>query len=434
MAIRILDKEAKVIVTNSFIPRLDALSISSRPRGLGWRTAGCLLALLAVTAGGCKSDPPVSANRNQASNHTNAPRPVKTVRVTQIPMEQSVTVTGALAAYDQATLSAKVPGRLGVIAVDLGSKVRQGEMVAQLEPQDYQLRLQQAEAALAQARARLGLSPEGSDDRVNLEQTGTVRQALAVMEEARANRDRVDALFREHIISRAQLDAAEANYKVALSRYQDAVEEIRNRQALLAQRRSELALASQQLTDTAINAPFEGIIQEKKATLGEYLAAGAPVVMVVRMNPLRLRAEVPERAAPSIRAGQITRVTVEGDPRIYTGQIKRLSPAITERNRMLLVEADVTNNGSLRPGSFVRADIVTDSNTKATVVPTRAIVSFAGIKKVIAVQHDKAAERPITTGRSTPEWTEVTSGVALGDEIVVDPGNLQSGQAVTVIP
>ena len=87
------------------------------------------------------------------------------------------------------------------------------------------------------------------------------------------------------------------HYKVALSRYQDAIEEIRNRQALLAQRRSELSLARQQLADTAVYAPIDGIVQEKRASVGEYLAAGAPVVNIVRMDPLRLRAEVPERDA-----------------------------------------------------------------------------------------------------------------------------------------
>ena len=72
-------------------------------------------------------------------------------------MERTITVTGTLAAYDQATVSAKVPGRLESISVDLGTVLRQGQVIAQIEKQDYQLRLQQAEAALAQARGSRGL-------------------------------------------------------------------------------------------------------------------------------------------------------------------------------------------------------------------------------------------------------------------------------------
>ncbi|MGH9901491.1 MAG: efflux RND transporter periplasmic adaptor subunit, partial [Pyrinomonadaceae bacterium] len=292
---------------------------------------------------------------------------------------------------------------------------------------------QQAEAALQQARARLGLAPEGADDRVDPEQTGTVRQARAVMEEARTNRQRTITLVEQGVVARAEYDTVDAAYKVALSRYQDAVEEIRNRQALLAQRRSELALAQQQLLGTTVYAPFDGVVEEKVASVGEYLAAGTPVVTVVRVNPLRFRAEVPEREAPSVRAGQAVRVTVEGDPSVHAGRVVRLSPTITEQNRILVVEADITNNGHLRPGSFARADIVTSDASTAVTVPSSAIVTFAGIEKVITVDNGKAREKPVTTGRRVAEWTEVLAGVNVGEAVVLEPGNLQSGQAVNVV-
>lgn len=348
-------------------------------------------------------------------------------------MERTVTVLGSLAAYDQATLSVKVPGRLHAIPVDFGSTVGRGQPLAQIELRDYQLRLEQAEAALAQARARLGLSLTGTDDRVEPEQTATVRQARAVLEEAQKNRERLQALVEKGLVARAEFDAADATYTVARGRYQDAVEEIRNRQAVLRQRRVELAIARQQLADTAITAPFAGVIQERHTNVGEYLAAGAPVVTLVRMDPLRLRVEVPEREARSVHAGQKVRVTVEGDSRMYTGQVMRLSPTINEQTRMLVVEADVKNTGSLRPGMFVRADIVTDANSMSLVVPTSAVVTFAGVEKVLVVQNGKAVEKPVTTGQRTDDWTEVTAGVQAGDAVVIEPGTLQSGQPVTVV-
>lgn len=395
--------------------------------------AAACAALFTLSA--CKSDYPASGQQRPPGEGRGggAAREVRVTRVSEMPLGASVSVTGTLAAQDEATLSVKVPGRLRAVNVDLGSVVRRGQMVAQLEQQDYQLRIQQAEAALQQTRARLGLSPEGSDDRVDPEKTGTVRQARALMDEALQARKRALTLVEQGVIARAEFEQADAAYKVAVSRYQDAVEEIRNRQALLSQRRTEVSIARQALADTAVYAPFDGVVQEKQASVGEYLNTGASVVTIVRINPLRFRAEVPERDAPSVRAGQTIRVTVEGDAAAYLGRIVRLSPTINQQNRILVVEAEIANTGGLRPGGFARADIVTDSADMAVTVPSSAIVTFAGIEKVIVVNGDKAQEKPVTTGRRTPDWTEVISGVNVGEPVVVEPGNLQTGMPVNVV-
>jgi len=394
---------------------------------------GLPLAILAVIfLTSCKSDYQASARQNRPGT-ANTSRQVKTVAVAETPFGETVTANGTLAAFDQTTVSVKVPGRLRVISIDLGSVVAKGQVIAQLEPEDYRLRAQQAEASLAQARARLGLAPDGTDDRVDPEQTATVRQARAVLDEARNTRDRAARLVEQGVIAKAEFDTANAGFKVAEGRYQDAYEEIRNRQGILAQRRSELALARQQLKDTAVVAPMDGIVQEKRASVGEYMAAGTPLVNIVKMDPLRLRAEIPERESKNVHSGQSVRVTVEGDSNVYLGEIMRLSPVITEQNRILMVEADVRNNGKLRPGSFARAEIVTNDSKMAVTVPNNAIVNFAGIEKVIVVQNGKALEKPITTGRRSPEVTEIVAGVSVGEKVIVDPGNLQTGQPVEIV-
>jgi RND family efflux transporter MFP subunit len=387
---------------------------------------------VAVFFTSCKSDYQASQRQGRAGQAA-APRKVKTTAVAETPFGETVTANGTLAAFDQTTVSVKVPGRLSAISVDLGSVVRRGQKIAQVDVRDYQLRVQQAEAALAQARARLGLSPQGNDDRIDPENTSTVRQARAVYDEARFNRDRAARLVEQGVIAKAEFDSANATFKVAEGRYQDAYEEVRNRQGMLAQRKSELELARQQLKDTGVVAPLDGIVQEKTASVGEYLAAGAPVVNIVKMDPLRLRAEIPERESRTVRTGQDVRVTVEGDSTVYLGKIMRLSPVIAEQNRVLMVEADVRNNGTLRPGSFAHAEIVTNDAKMAVTVPNNAIVTFAGIEKVIIVQNGKALERPITTGRRGNEFTEIVAGINVGEKVIVDPGNLQSGQAVEVV-
>ena len=382
-----------------------------------------------VSVAGCKSDYPASGRAANAEGK-GQPRQVKTVQVAETPIGDTVTVNGTLAAYDHATVGTKVAGRLQSISVDLGTVVRKGQAIAKLEPQDYQLRVQQAEAALAQARARVGLAPEGGDDNVAVDQTGTVREAKAVLDESKAKRDRAARLINQGIIPKAEMDTADADYKVAMSRYQDAVEEIRNRQGVLAQRRSELNLARQQLADTILYAPMTGVVQEKRASVGEYLAAAAPVVDIVQIDPLRLRVDVPERESHKIHTGQNVRVTLEGDPDAYLGTVKRLSPSINQQNRVLSVEADVRNNGHLKPGAFVKAEIVTDQASTAATVPPSAIVTFAGIEKVITIEGGNAVEKVVMTGKRGQDWVEIKSGINVGQKVIVNPGNLQSGQAV----
>jgi multidrug efflux pump subunit AcrA (membrane-fusion protein) len=128
--------------------------------------------------------------------------------VAETPFGETVTANGTLAAYEQTTVSVKVPGRVRTLAVDLGSVVARGQVIANVDSEDYRLRVQQAEASLAQARARLGLPPDGTDDRVDPEQTATVRQARAVLDEARFSRDRAARLVEQGVIAKAEFDSA----------------------------------------------------------------------------------------------------------------------------------------------------------------------------------------------------------------------------------
>lgn len=361
-------------------------------------------------------------------------RSVKLVPAEQRELRHTVTASGTLAADEQATLSFKVPGRLARLSIDLGSVVQKGQSVAQLETQDFAARVAQAEAALHQARARLGLAPTGpkaEDDRINIEETATVRQARAVLEEARTSRERTTRLVREGVQSQAELDRVESAFKVAESRYQDAIEEVRNRQALLAQRRSELELAKQQLADTTLYAPFDGAVRERRTTVGEYLAAGAPVATLVRLHPLRLRVEIPEREARGISPGLSVKVTLEGDSQAYSGRVARLSPAFQEQSRTLVIEAEVANqHRRLRPGSFAKAELQTTSSNSVVTVPVSALVTFAGIQKVYTVKDGKAVERNVVVGQRTPEWIEIAEGLKAGEPVILEPDNIVPGQPV----
>jgi RND family efflux transporter MFP subunit len=241
-------------------------------------------------------------------------------------------------------------------------------------------------------------------------------------------------LWEGQYIARAELDAAVSRLAVAEGQYQAALEEVRNRQGLLVQRRSELEIARQQLADTTIVSPLNGAVSERQVSVGQYLVAGAPVVTLVRIDPLRLRLAVPERQAGAVRVGQTVELTVEGDPNKYPARVARLSPAIAEISRTLLIEAEVPNaKGVLRPGSFAKADIVVEAGQEIITVPRDAIVTFAGIDKVLMVADGKAVEKRVRTGRRLGEQIEITEGLSAGNQVVLDPGNLVAGQPVQVI-
>lgn len=345
-----------------------------------------------------------------------------------------MTVTGTLAAEEQVMLSLKVTGRLEAMLVDLGSPVRRGQPVARLTPTDFELQLRQAEAALQQARARLGLDPSGEDDTIDIDKTSIVRQAKVALDEARRQRERYATFVQRGISARAELESADAQMQIAEGRHQDALEEVRNRQAVLMQRRSEVALARQRLEDTTLRSPIDGVVRERQAFAGEYRAAGTPVMTVVRQHPLRLQLSVPERASAGVRLGQTVRVTVEGDSNAYEGRVARLSPAITEGNRTLPIEAEVPNqDGRLRPGMFARAEIVIDEEL-SIVVPQTALVVFAGVEKLLIAKEGKVHEQRVRSGRRVGDRVEILEGVSTGDLVITAPAGLAQGVAVRVAP
>lgn len=381
---------------------------------------------------GCQSSSPSKAEAS--TKEARAPRKVRVVPAFEERVTRAVEATGTLAAQDQTQLAMKVPGRIESVLVDLGDRVTKGQVVATIDPTDLKLVVQQAEAALQQARTRLGLSPTGADDRVDPEKTATVRQARATLNEAKLNRNRAQQLFDQKLIARSEFDAANAQFEIAQGRYQDAVDEIHNRQAVLTQRKTDVELAKQQLAYGVLRSPIDGAIAERRVSAGEFVNVGAPVVTIVRINPLRLRLPVPERAAASVRVGQEVRLHTDQDDKSYFGRVTRLSPSIDETNRTLLVEAEVPNErGLLRPGAFVRAELLAQSNQPAIFVPATALVTFAGIEKVITVENGKSVEKTVRTGRKDAVKVEIAEGLKPGEQVVVRPGNLVGGQPVTVL-
>lgn len=350
---------------------------------------------------------------------------------------RQIETTGELDVDERTTLGTKVPGRLVELDVDVGSEVKQGDVVAAVDATDYELRVRQSEAFLAQARSLLGLPDDGDSDDVDPQRTTQVREATAVLEEAAARKRRAETLREQGISTDAELDEANAAARVAEERLQSALQEIHNLSALVQQRRAELAIARQQLEDTRIRAPYDGVIQSRLAGRGDYLPIGTEIVTLVRLDPLRLRASIPERSATRIAVGQPVRFTIEGDPRTHEGVVARIAPELDRASRSLVVEAEVRNRDAdahyrLRGGLFAQVAIVFEPNATSIVVPSGAVRSFAGVDRVLTVKDGAIEERLVKLGRRDTDRTEIEDGVRAGEVVVLTPGNLVGGQRVRV--
>lgn len=363
-----------------------------------------------------------------------APHEVRVALVARESWERSVPALGELAPFERVTLATKVPGRLAELFVDRGDVVKRGQVLAVLEAREYELRVQAAEAAVGTARALLGLPPDSADDALEPEATAAVRLATALLQRARLERERAQALAREGVDSQAVSDTAEADFRAAESRLQEAFELVGARRATLAQRRAELEIARAQLAETRIEAPFDGRVAARLTATGAYLGVGAALFELVDEDPLRLVLEVGERDAGLVRAGQRVRAEVEGLATELEGPIARLAPALAAQSRTLVVEVDVSApDARLRAGAFVEARIVVAPDERVLTLPVETLVSFAGIDKAFVVREGKSEERRVVLGRREPTRVEVLSGLQEGEEVVLAPGKLGGDEALRVV-
>ncbi len=350
-------------------------------------TIGIALGCGALLSSCGKSDAPKTGAPKDS-----APREVRVTRAALRPMERTLHVVGTLAAQNEATVAAQVAGQLEKNLVDLGDRVQAGQELALIDTTSYDALANASAANLTRANASAANAAQ------NLKRTQELQQ------EQIASTSDLDAAVADAARTRAEVKAAEAN---------DAVTRL-------------------DVERSRVKAPFTGVVAERIASPGDYLAVGTPILRLVQTDPLRLRLEVPERDAVAVRVGQHVRIFIEGDTNSYRGQLSRIAPAIRTDNRMLPIEADVPNPGGLRAGLFVRAQIVITEPKETLSVPANAIVTFAGLEKVVLVKEGKASEQTVATGRRADGWVEILSGLSAGETIVLDPAGIRTGQPVMV--
>jgi RND family efflux transporter MFP subunit len=372
-----------------------------------------------------------------------APRPVKLVAAGTAALPQKVAVSGVLAAQEELIVGLQVGGRLATLAVDVGDVVAADAVIAALAPRDFELEVERAEAAVVAVEARFGNPGEVDLERFDIETVPAVRETAAVVEEAKSHRDRVVTMVQSQLQAGSELEVATAALAVAQNRLQRARDDVRTALAEARLRRVELRQAQKRSTDSTVRAPWAGRVAQRHAVAGQVLAAGDPVVTLLRVDPLRLQLRVPDRPAMTIVAGQAVEFTVDGlGDVVHRGVVVRTGPAIGRGDRTRLVEAEVGNaDGKLLPGAFCRAAIVTAPAVPVVVVPRSAVVSFAGVDRVFTVGEPAppgagrggarapAASAPATAKGTVAKGRIVQLGRIVGDTVEIVQG-LQAGERI----
>jgi RND family efflux transporter MFP subunit len=282
-------------------------------------------------------------------------------------------------------------------------------------------------------RARLGLKPGQSTDKLDRTKAPLVLQEKANLDGADANYRRAATLVRNGGVSPEEYQLRETALKVAEAKYVSALHQVDETIALLEKHASALKLAENALTDATVTAPFDGIIAARHIAPGVYLQVGDPVVTLVRTDPLRFHAGVPERHALHVQRGQEVIITVQGQSSPVVGKVTRISPVLNMASRSLPIEVDVPNADlRLRAGLFAEADIVIGAEAQAVMAPRCAIVEFAGVEKVCVVKEGKAELRRVVTGRKVGDLVEIVEGLTTEDEIALNGQSARPGPAVAV--
>ncbi len=385
-------------------------------------------AALAAAACGCSK-----SETAQARSREGTPKPVRVEAVREESVRRAVDVVGTLAPVDQVTISSEADGKVSRILADLGDRVKAGQVLIQIDSEKQQYTLEQQQAALARALAQYGASdPEHLPE---IERTPDAMRANSDLVQATQAFNRATELFKRNLISQQALDDAEATLHSKRAIYNSALQTGKNLRASIQASQAAMKLADRQLRDTQIRAPFDGVVEKRLVNQGELVKTQTPVIAIVRLDPLKVTAEIPEKMAPWINTGETVQLQVDAyQGRTFNGRVSRISPAVNAATRAFPFEALVPNaDAALKPGTFARVHIASSKVDTILTLPYAALQYRYGVNRVFVVDSDKLAMRELSVGERVGDRIEILGGVKAGERVAVsDVDTLNDGAAVTV--
>jgi RND family efflux transporter MFP subunit len=388
--------------------------------------AAAIVAITLTTIGCSKSESAQARGRDAAA------KPVKLETVKEETVKRAVDLVGTLAAVDQVTISSEADGKVSRILADLGDRVKAGQPLILVDREKQQYNFDQQRATLEKSLAQLGASdPQHLPEP---EKTPDVQKAAADLAQAKQAHDRASQLFKRTLIPQQTLDDAATTLQSKQASYDLSLQNAKNLRASIQASEASMKLADRQLRDTEIRAPFDGYVEKRLVNLGELVKTQMPVMAIVRVDPLKVIAEIPEKMAPWIKDGQPVQLRVDAYPdRAFTGKVSRISPAVNTATRAFPFEALVPNQDAvLKPGTFARVHIESDKTDTVLTLPYSAMQYRYGVNRVFVVDGDKLSVRELKVGDRLGERIEILGGVKSGERVAVtDVDKLADGQKVT---
>jgi RND family efflux transporter MFP subunit len=377
------------------------------------RTNALLAIPLIVALAGCGA-------KREAVEAAPKPQPlaVKTLAAATRHVDRVISVTGSLNPDETVNVSFEVAGRVSAIHTDFGQVVHKGDMLAELDKQEYQLQVDRTRAALNQALARLGLTP--GQENTPPDSTPAMRQAQAQADDARFKAENAAKLVKSGDISQERFTELEKAYHARQAAFEMTRDDMRVQWANMDSLRADLKLSQKHLSDTVVRAPFDGAITQKLVSPGQYIKENTTVLTLVKSNPLRLLADLPESAAGEIRTGSTLTFTTDAIPdKAFHAVVRELNPSLDAKSRSLTVEARLSESDErLRPGMFVQVQLVTSRNAQVVVIPTQAIYTVAGLTKVFVIRDGHAVECRVAPAQIHDGWMEVPADQIQAGEMV----------------
>jgi RND family efflux transporter MFP subunit len=375
------------------------------------------LALVALAGAACSASH-ASTERAEAS----AAPTVAVARVDRGDITQSLTIAAEFRPFQEIEVHAKVAGYLKSIFVDVGDRVKAGQLLAVLEIPELQDEIKQDAASVKRA-----------NEEINRAQADLER-ARSAHEVAHLSAARLAGVIkvRPNLVAQQDIDEATGRDRVAEAQVSTAEAAL-----AAAKEQIEVAKATQGKTQTLfdyarITAPFAGVITHRYADTGAMIQAGTssqtqamPIVRLSQNDKLRLVIPVPESAVARIHVGNDVAVAVQSLRRTVTGKVARFSDRLDTDTRTMHVEVDVPNPKlGLVPGMYADATLVLDAAKDAIVAPVQAIDRTESGARVLVVGRDGASqgkieERNVALGLEADDRIEVTRGLTAGDLVVV---------------
>ena len=406
------------------MPALSTCLLSSRVS-----TAALIVAIAFAATSCAKGETAAARGRDEAV------KSVKVEPVGQQTVMRSVEVVGTLAAVDEVTVSSEADGVVSKILHDLGDHVHAGDVMVELDREKAEYNLTQQRAALARTLAQYGApDPQHLPEAAK---TPDVQKATADLAQAKQGFDRASQLFKRTLVPQQTLDDAATALQSKQAGYDLSLQGAKNLEASIQAADAAMKLADRQLRDTYIRAPFDGYVQRRFVNLGQLVKGSGtpvPVMAVVRVDPLRVTGEIPEKMVPWIAVGQPVELHVDAYPdKAIAGKMSRISPAVNAATRAFPFEALVPNDGALlKPGTFARVSVRTNKADTVLTLPYAALQYRYGVNRVFVVTGDRLAAKELKVGERLGDRIEIVSGVTVGDPVAMtDVDKLVDGLKVS---